>query len=126
MGGFWRTVTSDSQLRWIGPEKGVIQFGVPVCPHAGGVGLNEYVQHLSLFDYIAVSGSLEGRYLEFVDQLHEHFLDPVLIENARNLPPTVPGYSITMRPESLEAYTFPDGSAWKQRLNAHVRHDFEV
>lgn len=95
------------------------KFGVPVCPHAGGVGLNEYVQHLSLFDYIAVSGSLEDRYLEFVDQLHEHFIDPVVIKNAHNMPPTAPGYSITMRPESLETYTFPDGHAWQQRLCAH-------
>ncbi|MEA2575409.1 MAG: L-fuconate dehydratase [Chloroflexia bacterium] len=88
------------------------KFGVPVCPHAGGVGLCEYVQHLSLFDYICVSGSLENRLIEFVDHLHEHFLDPVVIRNGRYMPPTAPGYSITMRPESLDAYEFPQGAQW--------------
>jgi L-fuconate dehydratase len=88
------------------------KFGVPVCPHAGGVGLCEYVQHLSMFDYIAVSASLDGRIVEFVDHLHEHFLDPVTIQNGRYMPPTQPGYSITMRPESLDAYEFPHGAVW--------------
>ncbi len=88
------------------------KFGIPVCPHAGGVGLCEYVQHLSIFDYIAVSGSLENRVLEYVDHLHEHFLDPVVIRNGRYMPPTMPGYSITMRPESLDRYEFPLGTAW--------------
>jgi L-fuconate dehydratase len=88
------------------------KFGVPVCPHAGGVGLCEYVQHLSMFDYIAVSASLEQRIVEFVDHLHEHFLDPVVVKDGRYLPPTQPGYSITMRPESLDAYEFPHGRAW--------------
>lgn len=89
------------------------KFGVPVCPHAGGVGLCEYVQHLSLFDYICVGTSLENRVLEYVDHLHEHFLDPVVIKNARYMPPTAPGYSITMRPESLNAFEFPNGTAWR-------------
>lgn len=89
------------------------KFGVPVCPHAGGVGLCEYVQHLSLFDYIAVSGSLDGRIAEFVDHLHEHFLDPVVIKNGRYMPPTAPGYSITMRPASLDAHEFPNGPVWR-------------
>ncbi len=88
------------------------KFGVPVCPHAGGVGLCEYVQHLSIFDYIYVSASLENRILEYVDHLHEHFLDPVVIRNGRYMPPTAPGYSITMRPESLDEYEFPTGRAW--------------
>jgi L-fuconate dehydratase len=88
------------------------KFGVPVCPHAGGVGLCEYVQHLSIFDYIAVSGSLENRVLEYVDHLHEHFLDPVVIRNGRYMPPTMPGYSITMRPESLDKHEFPTGTVW--------------
>jgi L-fuconate dehydratase len=88
------------------------KFGVPVCPHAGGVGLCEYVQHLSLVDYIALSGSLENRILEYVDHLHEHFAAPVRIRNARYLVPDVPGYSITMKPESLDAYAFPGGRAW--------------
>ena len=90
------------------------KFGVPVCPHAGGVGLCEYVQHLAMFDYIAVSGSLEGRVVEYVDHLHEHFVDPVTIRSARYMPPSRPGYSITMRPESLERYRFPGGAAWKE------------
>ena len=88
------------------------KFGVPVCPHAGGVGLCEYVQHLSIFDYIAVGASLENRILEYVDHLHEHFHDPVRIKNGRYMPPERPGYSIEMYPESLKAFEFPTGSAW--------------
>jgi L-fuconate dehydratase len=88
------------------------KFGVPVCPHAGGVGLCEYVQHLALFDYICVSGSLEHRLLEYVDHLHEHFVDPVVIKDGRYMPPTAPGYSITMKPESLISYEYPHGAVW--------------
>jgi L-fuconate dehydratase len=89
------------------------KFGVPVCPHAGGVGLCEYVQHLSMFDYIAVSGSLEDRRIEYVDHLHEHFLDPVVIRNGRYMPPMRAGYSIAMKPRSLEWYQYPNGGAWR-------------
>jgi L-fuconate dehydratase len=89
------------------------KFGVPVCPHAGGVGLCEYVQHLSIFDYIAVSGSLDNRRIEYVNHLHEHFIDPVIIRNGHYLPPVAPGYSITMKPESLEKYEFTKGEVWK-------------
>jgi L-fuconate dehydratase len=88
------------------------KFGVPVCPHAGGVGLCEYVQHLSMFDYLAVTGTMDGRVIEFVDHLHEHFEDPVLIRNARYMPPSTPGYSITIKPASRHQYRFPDGPAW--------------
>src|ERR671917_1315073 len=88
------------------------KFGVPVCPHAGGVGLCEYVQHLSIFDYIRVGASLDNRILEYVDHLHEHFLDPVRIEDGRYMPPERPGYSIEMYPESLEEFEFPTGNAW--------------
>ena len=88
------------------------KYGVPVCPHAGGVGLCEYVQHISLFDYIAVSGSLENRVLEYVEHLHEHFLDPVVIRDGRYVAPQAPGYSITMRPESLHEFEYPTGPAW--------------
>jgi L-fuconate dehydratase len=88
------------------------KFGVPVCPHAGGVGLCEYVQHLSIFDYIRVGASLENRILEYVDHLHEHFLDPVRIEDGRYMPPERPGYSIEMYPASLEEFEFPTGNAW--------------
>ncbi len=89
------------------------KFGVPVCPHAGGVGLCEYVQHLAMFDYIAVSASLDNRILEYVDHLHEHFIDPVVIKGGHYMPPAAPGYSITMKPESLDRYQFPNGSAWR-------------
>ncbi|PYS82336.1 MAG: fuconate dehydratase [Acidobacteria bacterium] len=89
------------------------KFGVPVCPHAGGVGLCEYVQHLSIFDYVAVSGSLAGRRIEFVDHLHEHFVDPVVIRGGHYMPPDAPGYSITMKPESLRRYEYPNGEAWR-------------
>ena len=89
------------------------KFGIPVCPHAGGVGLCEYVQHLSIFDYICVSATLENRELEFADHLHEHFVDPVIVKNGQYIAPTAPGYSATMRPESLDEYEFPHGSAWK-------------
>jgi L-fuconate dehydratase len=90
------------------------KYGVPVCPHAGGVGLCELVQHLSIFDFIAVSGSLEGRVTEYVDHLHEHFLEPCEISNGRYVAPLAAGYSIAMKPESLETYAFPDGAAWRQ------------
>jgi L-fuconate dehydratase len=89
------------------------KFGVPVCPHAGGVGLCEYVQHLSFFDFLRVSCGMEDRVIEYVDHLHEHFLDPVRIVRGRYRLPTRPGYSIEMKPESLERYTFPGGEAWR-------------
>ena len=90
------------------------KFGVPVCPHAGGVGLCEYVQHISIYDYIAVSGTLENRVLEYVDHLHEHFVDPVKMQDGRYMPPTAPGYSITMKHDSIKKYSYPDGPAWRQ------------
>jgi L-fuconate dehydratase len=89
------------------------KFGIPVCPHAGGIGLCEYVQHLSLLDYICISGSLENRLIEYVDHLHEHFLDPVRMEDGCYMPPSRPGYSIEMKPESIDAYRYPNGSAWR-------------
>ncbi|WP_339711656.1 L-fuconate dehydratase [uncultured Kriegella sp.] len=92
------------------------KFKIPVCPHAGGVGLCEYVQHLSMIDYIAISGSLENRIIEYVDHLHEHFFDPVVIKNGAYMPPSMAGYSITMKPESIEEYSFPNGSFWKEEL----------
>jgi L-fuconate dehydratase len=90
------------------------KFGVPVCPHAGGVGLCEYVQHLSIFDFLAVSCSLENRVIEYVDHLHEHFLDPVVIRNGHYMVPQAAGYSIEILPASLDQFSFPDGEAWKQ------------
>ncbi|MCA8998137.1 MAG: L-fuconate dehydratase, partial [Planctomycetaceae bacterium] len=88
------------------------KFGVPVCPHAGGVGLCEYVQHLSMFDYVAVSGSWDDRVTEYAGHLHEHFRDPVVLKGGRYMPPIAPGYSIEMLPESLERFEFPSGAAW--------------
>ncbi|MBB4106006.1 L-fuconate dehydratase [Allorhizobium borbori] len=85
------------------------KFGKPVWPHAGGVGLCEYVQHLSMIDYIAVSGTREGRVIEYVDHLHEHFIEPCVIENAAYMPPTLPGFSIEMKPASIAGYTFVKG-----------------
>jgi L-fuconate dehydratase len=88
------------------------KFGVPVCPHAGGVGLCEYVQHLAIYDYVAVNPSIAGRDCEYVDHLHEHFVHPVRIVNARYQAPLEPGYSIEMKPASLDAHEHPAGSAW--------------
>jgi len=89
------------------------KFGVPICPHAGGVGLCEYVQHLAIFDYLRVGTSLEGRMVEYVDHLHEHFVDPVRTRGGRYLLPEQPGYSSTMRRESIAEFSFPDGPAWR-------------
>jgi L-fuconate dehydratase len=82
------------------------KYGLPVWPHAGGVGLCEYVQHLSMIDYLVVSGTKEGRVIEYVDHLHEHFVTPCVIKNAAYMPPTAPGFSIQMKPESIKEYTF--------------------
>lgn len=91
------------------------KFGIPVCPHAGGVGLCEYVQHLAMIDYVCVSASLEDRVLEFVDHLHEHFVDPVVIRDGRYMPPRQPGYSIAMKPASLDEFEYGKGKAWAMR-----------
>jgi len=98
---------------WLAVVLMAAKFGVPVCPHAGGVGLCEYAQHVSVFDYIAVSGSLDGRVLEYVDHLHEHFIDPVQVRNGRYMVPISPGYSIRMKDQSLSEYEFPVGGAWR-------------
>lgn len=90
------------------------KFDVPVCPHAGGVGLCEYVQHLSLIDYICVSGKLEDRMAEHAGTCHEHFLNPIVIKNGRYQVPTAPGYSITMFEESIQKASFPNGEYWQE------------
>ncbi|MFJ9250990.1 L-fuconate dehydratase [Streptomyces sp. NPDC101776] len=92
------------------------KFDVPVCPHAGGVGLCEMVQHLSMFDYIAVSGTVENRVIEYVDHLHEHFVDPVRIAEGHYAAPTLPGLSAQMLPKSLKEYAYPDGPVWSVRV----------
>ena len=99
------------------------KFGVPVCPHAGGVGLCELVQHLSMFDYVALSGSMQDRIIEYVDHLHEHFTNPVRMSGANYQPPTAPGFSAEMHPESIATYRYPDGTFWVEdlrRLNEGV------
>jgi L-fuconate dehydratase len=88
------------------------KFGVPVCPHAGGVGLCEMVQHLAMFDFVAVSGSSENRWIEYVDHLHEHFTDPVVVTGGRYRAPTGPGGGARMLDASVAQYQFPDGPAW--------------
>jgi L-fuconate dehydratase len=89
------------------------KFGVPVCPHAGGVGLCEVVRHLAMFDFVAVSGSTTDRWIEYVDHLHEHFVDPVRIQQGRYLAPTQPGSSARMLPESIDDYRYPGGRIWR-------------
>ena len=91
------------------------KFGIPVCPHAGGVGLCEYVQHLAVFDYVCVSASLEDRITEYADHLHEHFVDSLVMKNGRYIPPKTPGYSATMKAASLDAFEFPGGSEWQAK-----------
>ena len=88
------------------------KFNVPVCPHAGGVGLCEYVQHLQMIDFICVSGTEQDRVLEYVDHLHEHFENPVVMRDGHYTAPRAAGYSITMYPESLNQYEFPNGEKW--------------
>lgn len=90
------------------------KFGVPVCPHAGGVGLCEMVQHLAMFDYVAVSGTTQDRVIEYVDHLHEHFTDPVRIRGGRYLAPDAPGLSARMHVRTLADHRFPDGPVWQE------------
>jgi L-fuconate dehydratase len=92
------------------------KFGVPVCPHAGGVGLCEMVQHLAMFDYVAVSGSLESRVIEYVDHLHEEFTEPVRIRDGRYLAPLAPGIGAELHAASATAHRFPDGRVWKKAI----------
>jgi L-fuconate dehydratase len=94
------------------------KFGIPVCPHAGGVGLCECVQHYAFFDYIAVSASLEDRAVEYVDHLHEHFLYPVVVASGRYKVPTEPGYCVAMYDNSLARYRFPEGEVWSETATA--------
>ena len=90
------------------------KFNVPVCPHAGGVGLCEFVQHYSFFDFICVSGTLEGRMIEYAGHLHEHFLFPVEVKNGSYILPKTPGFSGEMKPESIAMYEFPSGPVWQK------------
>src|ERR1700722_15544979 len=89
------------------------KFGVPVCPHAGGVGLCEAVQHLSMFDYVALTGTTDGRMIEWIDHLHEHFVNPATVVAGRYQAPSAPGFSTELRPESIAEFSFPAGAAWR-------------
>lgn len=93
------------------------RFDTPVCPHAGGVGLCELVQHFSFFDYAAISGSMEDRVIEFVDHLHEHFTEPTIVSNGRYQAPKLPGIGAQMLEQSTTRWTYPSGAGW-QELNA--------
>lgn len=95
------------------------KYGIPVCPHAGGVGLCEYVQHLSMIDYLCISGTTENRIIEYVDHLHEHFVHPVVMKGGAYSAPEAPGYSITMHKDSLDIFEFPMGKAWSNGLFSH-------
>lgn len=90
------------------------KLNVKVCPHAGGVGLCEMVQHLQFWDFVSVSGTMEGRLIEYVDQQHEHFYEPCIVKNARYMPPTLPGYSTEFLPETIEKYSYPTGNEWQR------------
>ncbi|HYT67297.1 MAG TPA: L-fuconate dehydratase [Vicinamibacterales bacterium] len=98
------------------------KFGIPLCPHAGGVGLCELVQHLSMWDYISVSGRMDDRVTEFVDHLHEHFEHPVVMRRGRYLAPTAPGYSSEIKPETRDAYRYPVGRIWSELKEHTIRH----
>lgn len=102
------------------------KFGVPVCPHAGGVGLCEMVQHVSVLDYVAVAGDLDGRVTEFVDHLHEHFTDPCVVADkgagTAYVLPSRPGYSTQMYEESLEQFRYPQGTYWVRDTSGYVPH----
>jgi L-fuconate dehydratase len=94
------------------------KFGVPVCPHAGGVGLCEMVQHLAMWDAVAVSGHHSSRVVEFVDHLHQHFLEPVSVKGGYYLAPQLPGAGAEMHQASIDEFTFPSGSYWKNEANS--------
>lgn len=96
------------------------KFGKPVCPHAGGVGLCEYVQHMSMIDYVQISAEIGERVIEYVDHLHEHFDDPCVIKDGAYQVPTASGFSVRMLDASLEQYRFPDGSEWLSRIGKNV------
>ena len=89
------------------------KFNKPVCPHAGGVGLCEYVQHLSMIDYVCISGTMEGRIIEYVNHLGEHFTNPAMVKNSRYIAPTEPGYTANIKDKSIAQFTYPTGSEWQ-------------
>nr|XP_034185591.1 mitochondrial enolase superfamily member 1-like [Osmia lignaria] len=98
------------------------KIGVPVCPHAGGVGLCEMVQHLQMWDFICLSGTTENRVIEYIDQQHEHFEDPVVVQNACYMPPKQPGYSAKFKDDCIRKYSYPDGEQWKYMYEKGIFH----
>jgi L-fuconate dehydratase len=97
----------------IAPSQQAHQAAIAITAGAGAVHVHPRDSNISLFDYICVSALLEDRVIEYVDHLHDHFVDPVVIRNGHYVPPKKPGYSVTMWPETLEQFEFPNGSAWK-------------
>ena len=95
------------------------KFGKPVCPHAGGVGLCEYVQHLSMIDYVQISADIGERVIEYADHLHEHFVTPCEIKNGAYMPPTAPGFGVQLNQSAIDQYQYPNGSEWQERLATH-------
>jgi L-fuconate dehydratase len=91
------------------------KFGIPVCPHAGGIGLCQHVQHFSMFDYLRVSGRHDDRMIEYAGHLHEHFVTPLDVRGGRYIAPTDPGFGLEMKPGSVRDYTFPGGAVWVAR-----------
>lgn len=90
------------------------KFNVPVCPHAGGVALCELVQHLSMFDFVCVSGTMENRMIEFADHLHEHMLSPVVIKGGRYMAPQAAGYLVGIKEQALADFVYPEGAEWQR------------
>ena len=91
------------------------KFGVPVCPHAGGVGLCQHVQHFSMFDLLRVSGRVDDRMIEYAGHLHDHFVEPLRVTGGRYHAPPAPGFGLEVKPASIAAYRFPDGDVWRGR-----------
>jgi L-fuconate dehydratase len=102
------------------------KFGVPVCPHAGGVGLCELVQHLAMFDYVAVTGTRDGRMIEWIDHLHEHFVNPAVVTAGHYEAPTAPGASTELQPESVAEFSYPSGPAWQAATGISGRPELSV
>src|SRR5260370_7638088 len=98
------------------------KFGVPVCPHAGGVGLCELVQHLAMLDYLSISASTEDRVIEYLDHLHEHFEDPVELVGGSYRAPTKPGYTAEMKLTSRPYFRYPNGPNSPTALAAGAPH----
>lgn len=96
------------------------KLGIPVCPHAGGVGLCEMVQHLQMWDFISLSGTTDNRIIEYVDQQHEHFVNPTIVENAHYMAPKSPGYSTELKKSTLVDYEYPNGRKWQELFNTGI------